>query len=128
MIERLREAASLLEDPERRALAELDLGRALYWAGQEEEGVQALERALEERPVEDDLGRRLQAELIANSARLPDHYEDAWRLADSITVTPQEGPGARLLLCIQAYGEGARGRDRVRAIDRAAEGLGAMGE
>ena len=128
VVERLREAASLLEDPERRALAELDLGRALYWAGQEEEGVQVLERALEERPVEDDLGRRLQAELIANSARLPAHYENAWRLADSITVNPEDGPGARLLLCIQAYGEGARGRDRVRAIDLAAEGLGAMGE
>ena len=128
VVERLREAASLLEDPERRALAELDLGRALYWAGQEEEGVQVLERALQERPVEDDLGRRLQAELIANSARLPGHYEDAWRLADSITVKPEEGPGARLLLCIQAYGEGARGRDRVRAIDLAAEALAAMSE
>ena len=46
VVERLREAAGLLEDPERRALAELDLGRALYWAGQEEEGVQVLERAL----------------------------------------------------------------------------------
>jgi predicted ATPase len=32
VVERLREAASLLEDPEQRALAELDLGRALYWA------------------------------------------------------------------------------------------------
>ena len=128
VVERLREAASLLEDPERRALAELDLGRALYWAGQEEEGVQVLERALQERPVEDDLGRRLQAELIANSARLPAHYQDAWRLADSITVKPQEGPGARLLLCIQAYGEGARGRDRARAIERAAEALAAMSE
>lgn len=102
VIERLREAARLIEDPERRASAELDLGRALYWAGQEEQGVQVLERALQERPVEDDLGRRLQAELIANSARLPAHYHDAWRLADSITVKPPEGPGARLLLCIQA--------------------------
>ena len=90
VVERLRAAASLLEDPERRALAELDLGRALYWAGQEEEGVRVLERALQERPVEDDLGRRLQAELIANSARLPAHYQDAWRLADSITVKPEE--------------------------------------
>lgn len=110
VVERLREAARLLEDPERRVLAGLDLGRALYWAGQEEEGVQVLERALQERPVDDDLGRRLQAELIANSARLPGHHQDGWRLADSITVTPDEGPGARLLLCVQAYGEGARGR------------------
>ena len=128
VVERLREAASLLEDPERRALAELELGRALYWAGQEEEGVHVLERALQERPVEDDLGRRLQAELIANSARLPGHHENAWRLADSITVKPRDGPGARLLLCIQAYGEGARGRDRAAAIEHAAEALGAMGE
>lgn len=45
VVERLREAASLVEEPERRALAELDLGRALYWAGQEEEGVQARARA-----------------------------------------------------------------------------------
>jgi DNA-binding CsgD family transcriptional regulator len=126
--ERLREAASLLEDPERRAFTELDLGRALYWAGQEEEGVQVLERALQERPVEDELGRRLQAELIANSSRLPAHYENAWRRADSITVKPEEGPGARLLLCIQAYGEGARGRDRARAIGLAAGALAAMSE
>jgi tetratricopeptide (TPR) repeat protein len=109
-------------------LAELDLGRALYWAGQEEEGVQVLERALQERPVDDDLGRRLQAELIANSPRLPSHHQDGWRLADSITVTPDEGPGARLVLCIEAYGEGARGRDRARAIERAAQALAAMSE
>lgn len=128
VVERLREAASLLEDPERRALAELELGRALYWAGQEEEGVQVLERALQERPVDDDLGRRLQAELIANSARLPGSYQAGWRLADSITVKPDEGPGARLLLCIQAYGEGARGRDRARAIEDAAQALAAMSE
>jgi DNA-binding CsgD family transcriptional regulator len=128
VVERLREATSLLEDPEHRALAELDLGRALYWAGQEEEGVRVLEHTLEERPVEDDLGRRLQAELLANSARLPGHYEDAWRLADSITVKPEEGPGARLLLCHQAYGEGARGRDRATAIERASQGLSAMSE
>ncbi len=128
VVERLREATSLLEDPERRASAELDLGRALYWAGQEEEGVHVLERALQERPVEDDLGRRLQAELIANSGRLAAHYQDAWRLADSIAVKPEEGPGARLLLCLQAYGEGARGRDRARAIELASQGLAAMGE
>jgi DNA-binding CsgD family transcriptional regulator len=87
-----------------------------------------LEHTLQERPVEDDLDRRLQAELLANSARLPGHYEDAWRLADSITVKPEEGPGARLLLCHQAYGEGARGRDRARAIERASQGLSAISE
>jgi tetratricopeptide (TPR) repeat protein len=128
VVERLREAVTLFDDSGRRALAELDLGRALYWAGQEEQGVEVLERALRDRPVDDDLGRRLQAELIANSARLPTHYQGGWRLADSIAVTPEEGPGARLLLCIQAYGEGARGRDRARAIKSAAEALAAMSE
>jgi hypothetical protein len=43
-------------------------------------------------------------------------------------VKAEEGPGARLLLCIQAYGEGARGRDRARAIERAADALAAMSE
>lgn len=128
VIDRLREAADLLEDPERRARAELELGRALYWAGQEEEGVQVLERALGERSVQDDLGRRLQAEFIANAARLPTHYEVAWRLADSIAAKPEEGAGARILLCVQAYGEGARGRDLARAIELAARALAAMSE
>ncbi|MBV9805894.1 MAG: AAA family ATPase [Solirubrobacterales bacterium] len=128
VIDRLSEAADLLEDPESRARAELELGRALYWAGREEEGVQVLQRALHERSVQDDLGRRLQAEFIANAARLPSHYEDAWRLADSVAVKPEEGPGARILLCVQAYGEGARGGDRARAVELAGKALAAMSE
>jgi hypothetical protein len=65
---------------------------------------------------------------FANSARLPAYYADAWRLADSIRVKPQDGPGARLLLCHQAYGEGARGGDRARAVELARHGLAATSE
>src|SRR5215217_5257208 len=66
IIDRLQEAVRLVGDPERRAQARLELGRALYWAGHEEDAIDVLEQALAERDCEDDLQRRLQAELFAN--------------------------------------------------------------
>ena len=71
IIDGLQEAVRLVGDPERRAQARLELGRALYWAGHEEDAIDVLEQALAERDCEDDLQRRLQAELFANATRLP---------------------------------------------------------
>ncbi|MBX5469407.1 MAG: AAA family ATPase [Thermoleophilaceae bacterium] len=127
-VDRLREAVALMADPERRALAELELGRALYWAGHEEEGVRVLERALLAREgADDELQRRLEGELIANSTRLASHYEDARRRLDAVDVGADEGPGARMLLSLQAYHEAARGGSRARATSRAEQALAAMG-
>jgi DNA-binding CsgD family transcriptional regulator len=128
VLERLREAVGLIGDPERRALAQLELGRALYWAGHEEDGVRVLEQALAERGGEDDLQRRLQAELFANATRLHSHYEEARRRLDALVVSPDQGPGARMLLGLQAYHEAARNGSRERAVERAERALGAMGE
>ncbi len=98
----LQEALSLLRDPGRRAEASLALGHALHWAGDEEQGVQALERALAGQP---DLGarlrHRLEAELIVNATRLPSQYKRARKRLARIDVSLDEGPGARVLLSVR---------------------------
>ena len=48
VIEHLRDALSLVRESDRRAEVALALGHALYWAGEEGEGVEVLERALAE--------------------------------------------------------------------------------
>jgi DNA-binding CsgD family transcriptional regulator len=127
VLDHLREAVALLEDPERRLRAQLQLGHALYWAGQELEGVRLLEAALNERQTAgDDLQRRLEAELIANATRIASQYEAARRRLDALAVTADQGPGARVLLGMQAYHEAARGGRRERAMRRAEQALVAM--
>jgi DNA-binding CsgD family transcriptional regulator len=129
IVERLQEAVALIEDPERRVLAELELGRALYWAGREEEGVRVLEQAIEERRgTDDDLRRRLEGELIANSTRLPSHYAEARQRLNAVKVAAGDGPGARMLLSLQAYHEGARGGNRELAASLAEQALDAMSD
>jgi class 3 adenylate cyclase/DNA-binding CsgD family transcriptional regulator len=129
VVERLREAISLLRDPERRRLAYLELGRALYWSQQEEEAIRTLEGALAEREgEEDDLQRRLEAELIANATRLPSQHEEARRRLDGLDVGAEQGPGARMLLGLRAYHDATRGTNRDRAIADAEQALSAMFE
>jgi DNA-binding CsgD family transcriptional regulator len=128
VVERLREAISLLRDPERRTLAHLELGRALYWSQHEEEAIRTLESALAERDGEDDLRRRLEAELIANATRLPSQHEEARRRLDVLDVEAEQGPGARMLLGLQAYHDATRGTNRELAIARAEQAVSAMFE
>jgi tetratricopeptide (TPR) repeat protein len=129
VVAHLQEALSLLRDPERRAEASLALGHALYWAGDEEEGVEVLERALTGPP---DLGvelrHRLEAELIVNATRLPSQYERARERLARIDVSLDEGPGARVLLSGRAYHEGAGGGDAERAAATALAALTAMSD
>jgi hypothetical protein len=70
VVDRLREAVDLIQEPESLAEARLQLGSALYWAGREEDGVGVLEGALGEWTQADDLRRRLQAELVLVATRL----------------------------------------------------------
>jgi hypothetical protein len=77
VVDRLQKAIELIDDPERLAQAQLRLGRALYWAGREEDGVRVLEEALAAWTRDDDLRRRLQAELVANATRLAGRFEQA---------------------------------------------------
>jgi class 3 adenylate cyclase/DNA-binding CsgD family transcriptional regulator len=129
VIAHLREALASLRDRERLAEASLALGHELYWSGDEEEGVEVLERALDEYP---DLGvelrHRLQAELAVNATRLPSQYGRARELLAGLDVSVDEGPGARVLLTAQAYHEAAAGGDAERAGETALAALTAMSD
>lgn len=118
-VEHFREATVLTDDPERRAQAQLQVGRALYWAGREEEGVRVLEEALDEWTHTDDLRWRLEAARVENATRLAGRLEEARRLLDSLHLDVGEGQGARMLLCLRAYHEAARGGSRERAAAEA---------
>jgi class 3 adenylate cyclase/DNA-binding CsgD family transcriptional regulator len=129
VITHLRDAASLLREHDRQAEASLALGHALYWAGEEEEGVEVLERALAEHPDLDlELRHRLEAELVVNATRLPSQYERARKLLARLDVSLDEGPGARVLLAAQAYHAGAGGGDADHAAATALAALTAMSE
>ena len=129
VVAHLREAVSLLRDPERRAEASLALGHALYWAGDEEQGVEVLERALAEQPdLDAGLRHRLEAELIVNATRLPSQYKRARERLARIDVSLDEGPGARVLLSGWAYHECAGGGDAERAAATALAALTAMSD
>lgn len=127
VIAHLREALTSLHDPGRLAEASLALGHQLYWSGEEEEGVAVLERALaEEEGLTLELRHRLQAELVVNATRLPSQYERARELLAGLDVSVDEGPGARVLLCGQAYHETAAGGDAEEAAATALAALTAM--
>jgi DNA-binding CsgD family transcriptional regulator len=123
----LREAVSLLRDSDRRPEASLALGHALYWSGEEEEGVEVLDRALAaDRDLDVELRHRLEAELVVNATRLPSQFERARELLARIEASADDGPGARVLLCGKAYHETAAGGDAERAGATALAALTAM--
>jgi DNA-binding CsgD family transcriptional regulator len=96
---------------------------------QEEDAIRTLETALAERAGrDDDLQRRLEAELIANATRLPAQHEEARRRLDALDVEAEQGPGARMLLGLRAYHDATRGTNRERAIADAEQALSAMFE
>jgi class 3 adenylate cyclase/DNA-binding CsgD family transcriptional regulator len=129
VVAHLRAAVSLLREPERQAAASLALGHALYWAGEEEEGVEVLERALAEHPdLDAELRHGLEAELVVNAVRLSSQYERAWERLAHIDVSVDEGPGARVLLAGQAYRETAFGGDAERAAATVLAALAAMSD
>ena len=129
VIAHLREAEQTLTDPHRQVEASLALGHELYWAGDEEEGVDVLERALAAHAdVDVELRHRLQAELVVNATRLPSQYERARELLAGIEVLVDQGPGARVLLSAQAYHEAAAGGDADRAAATALAALTAMSD
>jgi len=129
VVTHLRDAASLLREPERRAEALLALGHGLYLAGEEEQGVEVLEHALAEFPeVDVELRHQLEAELIVNATRVPSQYERARERLAQIDVSLDEGPGARVLLAGQAYHEAVGGGDAERAAATALAALSAMSD
>ena len=121
VIAHLRDALSLVREPDRQAEVSLALGHALYWAGEEEEGVEVLERALAEHEELDvELRHRLEAELVVNATRLPSQYVRVRERLARLDVSLDEGPGARVLLAGAAYHEAVGGGDaEQRRGDRA---------
>jgi len=128
VIEHLREADSLAQDDKQRAEVALALGHALYWAGDEEDGVEVVERALAElTDIDEIMRRRLEAELGVNALRLASGHEDVRRRLASLDVAADDGPGARLLLSMQAYAIGTGlGGSRSDALAIARSTLAAM--
>src|SRR5581483_12443112 len=122
-------ALSLVRGRDRQAEASLALGHALYWAGEEEEGVEVVERALAD-GAELDIGlrHRLEAELVGNATRLPSQYVRARERLAELDVSVDDGPGARFLLCAQAYHEAVGGGDAAHAAATALAGLTAMSD
>ena len=129
VIAHLRDAASFLRESDRQAEASLALGHALYWAGEEEEGVEVLERALAEHPDLDvELRHRLEAEFVVNATRVSSQYERARELLARLDVSLDEGPGARVLVAGQAYHEAVGGGDAEHAAATALAALTAMSD
>jgi class 3 adenylate cyclase/DNA-binding CsgD family transcriptional regulator len=125
----LREAVSLLRDPDRRAEASLALGHALYWAGEEEQGVEVLERALAEQPNLDvELRHRLEAEFVVNATRVSTQYERARERLAQLDLSLDDGPGARTLIAGRAYHEAVGGGDADHAAATALAALTAMSD
>src|SRR5581483_1709794 len=128
VIAHLRKAAVLAQNDEQRGEVALALGHALYWAGDEEEGVEALEQALDTlTEIPPQLRLRLEAELMVNSFRLPSGYEAARSRVRAIDVRPEDGPAARLILSMRAYAFGTGGGGtRREALELAQRALAAM--
>jgi len=129
VIAHLREALSLVRGEDRQAEVSLALGHALYWAGDEEEGVEVLERALAEHSELDvELRHRLEAELVVNATRVPLLYVRARERLAQLDVSLAEGPGARVLLAGRAYHEAVGGGDAEHAAAIALTALTAMSD
>jgi class 3 adenylate cyclase/DNA-binding CsgD family transcriptional regulator len=129
VIAHLRDAVSLLHDPNQQAEASLALGHALYWSGEEEQAVEVLERALAEHPdLDGELRHRLEAELTANATRLPSQYQRVRERLARLDLSVDEGPGARMLLGAKAYHEAAGGGDAEHAAATALAALTAMSD
>ncbi len=127
VITHLQLAVSLIGEPERRAEASLALGHALYWSGNEEQGVEVLERALADYPdLELELRHRLEAELVVNATRVAAHYERARTLLTRLDVSPDDGPGARVLVAGRAYHGAVGGGDAEEVAATAHAALAAM--
>jgi class 3 adenylate cyclase/DNA-binding CsgD family transcriptional regulator len=127
VIAHLREAVPLMGDPRRQAEASLALGHALYWAGDEEQGVEVLERALAEQADLDlELRYRLEADFVVNATRVPSQYQRARERLAQLDVSLDEGPGARVILTGQAYHQTAGGGDAEQAGAVALAALTAM--
>jgi DNA-binding CsgD family transcriptional regulator len=124
VVERLRESVSLLRAPDRRGEATLELARALFfWSPDRNDAIDVLERALAEAGLDEDLRLHLEAELIANSIRIPAHQEEARRRLDALDVDSLDSAGARLILGLQAFHEGTLGRNLDRSVQRAERSL-----
>jgi DNA-binding CsgD family transcriptional regulator len=125
-IEHLEAAYELIDDPARRALVAIELGRGLMMAGKLEDAIARFERAIA--MLEDPTGElslRLEAELI-NAARLDISRRAAaadrlGRIAAGITG---RGAAERLVLANVALESAVRGEPAEQTVELALSALG----
>jgi DNA-binding CsgD family transcriptional regulator len=119
----LREAVALLTDVGRRALARLELARALFWVAEEEQAAVEIEAALQDaRAADPPLRRTLEAEYFAAAVRLPALHEAAHTRLARVEIGNADDPGARMLLALKAYAatfEGENLEDAIALAERA---------
>jgi DNA-binding CsgD family transcriptional regulator len=128
-LDRLSEAVTLIDDPERRSAARLQLARYQIGWNREAEATQTLRRALADQPAaEDDQARRLEAELISVALLNPELQAEAHARLDSLELDASEGPGARFLLGTRAVRETVRGSNRETALIDAERALSDLHE
>ena len=127
VVERLREALSVLPDARRRGAAALELARAqFFWSSDQRDAVETLEAALAEPDLDHELRLHLESELIANAIRIPALHADARRRVEAIDVDAAQGPGARLILGIQSWHESTLGLNLERCVQRAQQALSSV--
>jgi DNA-binding CsgD family transcriptional regulator len=94
-IEPLQSAVAVIDDPDDRAEAALELSRALTASGRLRDAVDVLSQALDDLRAAPDVLARLEAEMIGLCRFLPDLYEFAAERLSRIRL-PLRPPGERL--------------------------------
>ena len=127
-VERLSAAVELIEDPRERALTSLDIGRALYAQGRQEDAAEAFRRGAREAG---DLDRRLQLQLhtahtlVSRIGGMPPAQIDETApppAADEVQAGST--PTGRVLLAHMALEGALRGAPRKEVLELARTALG----
>jgi DNA-binding CsgD family transcriptional regulator/tetratricopeptide (TPR) repeat protein len=110
-VEHLRAAMSASTSPRERAVMAHDLAIGLIAPGRYAEAVDMLEQAVESaRPVDVELSRRLEAELLCAARLDAGTLPIARRVHDSLPADlPDDSPGARMLVAAVAHERALRG-------------------
>lgn len=102
---RIAEALALTDDPRRRAVIALALGRVLGLAGQHTAAVDVFAAGLEERHEDQTLRLRTEAELVGHCLHTADRLELGFRLLQAVDIdaNPRE-PAERLVQIVATFG------------------------
>jgi DNA-binding CsgD family transcriptional regulator len=122
--QRVSDALEFVDDPQLRSSVQLQLARYQIGWNRRKDATRTLEQALAEREVgDDDLSRRLEAELLSAAMHDPDLQVAVRARLDAPGLDRADGPGTRLLLGVRAYRDATRGTNRERALADAERAL-----